>query len=280
MSGFGERLAERARQGSSLVVGIDPHPTRMPVPIAARWRTDPAGALEAWSIGVLEAVGPYVAAVKPQAAFYEAYGSVGWRALESVCARAKELGVPVLLDAKRGDIGSTAEAYARGLLDDDGPLGADAVTVSPWLGPESLEPFVARAAAGKGVFVLVRTSNPGAEAWQIPAAERVAAWIAEANASLGGRPGPVGAVVGATLPGGPWRALLGDAWILAPGIGAQGAGVDDLSGHRRADGGGVLPVAARSVLFADQPEGDDWTERVARRALALTRELAPWENAG
>lgn len=280
MQGFGGRMVERvAAVGTPLVVGLDPHPALLPRSIADRLPGDPAGALTAWSVAVIDALAPTVAAVKPQVAFYEAWGSRGWGALESACARAREVGLPVILDAKRGDIGSTAEAYARATLDDDGPIGADAVTLSPWLGPESLEPFVDRAGSGKGLFVLVRTSNPGAHLWQRASAE-VARWVASTNAGLGGAPGPVGAVVGATVDGRPWRDLLGDAWILAPGIGAQGAGARDLVGHASPGGGGVLPVAARSVLYGSAPEGDDWVANVAIRAREHADALARAENAG
>lgn len=279
MQGFGGRMAHRVDEvGTALVVGLDPHPGRLPRSIADRLGADPEGALVDWSVGVIDAVAPLVAAVKPQVAFYEAWGARGWAALEAACARARQVGLPVILDAKRGDIGSTAEAYARATLDDGGPIGADAVTLSPWLGPESLDPFVQRARHGKGLFVLVRTSNPGADLWQRTSAE-VARWIASTNAELGGGPGPIGAVVGATVDGRPWRSLLGDAWILAPGVGAQGAGAGDLVGHAAAGGSGVLPVAARSVLYGSEPEGDEWVENVATRALEHAHALARAENA-
>ena len=197
--GFGPRLAARVAATAPAVVGIDPHLDRIPgMPTSDR--SAQAAAVAAFSAQVIDAVADVVAAVKPQVAFFEQLGAPGVAALEATCQRAKEAGLLVLLDAKRGDIGSTARAYVRATLDDDGPIGADAVTLSPYLGPESLDPFVAYARAhGKGLFVLLRTSNPGAGPWQreTAIAERVASWVRTVNAD--GR-GTVGVVVGATLP--------------------------------------------------------------------------------
>ena len=218
-----------------------------------------------------------VAAVKPQVAFFEALGSEGVAALEAVVSHAKSAGLIVIVDAKRGDIGSTAEAYAHALVDDAGPLGAHAATVNPYLGPESLQPFALRCHQGKGLFVLVRTSNPGSAAWQCgePAgiAHHVADWIAQQNHACGDL-GPVGAVVGATLGDevAVWRAAMPKAWMLVPGFGAQGAGRDDIAAHMRPDGLGALVVSARSVLFPSEGRDDhDWPSHVAQRARRFAK---------
>lgn len=257
---FGERLAQAVgRVGAPCVVGLDPHLERLPRPLRETFagcagrerRRRAAEAVVTWGEGVLEAVHGRVPMVKPQVAFFEALGGAGWEALEHLCAAARSRGLLVLADAKRGDIGSTAEAYAVALLDDDGPVGADAVTASPYLGPESLAPLLARGEAGKGVFVLLRTSNPGAGELQLAVADRVAGWIREANA--GAAFGRVGAVVGATLAeeAGHWRAALPGTWLLVPGYGAQGATAQHTLPCFTAEGTHALVVSARGVTFPD-----------------------------
>ena len=164
---FSERLLAAANTcGNTACVGIDPHLDRLPAPLIkqATDRRELAEAAQTFGLGVVEAVAGIVPAVKPQVAFFEALGAPGVTALETVIAAARDHGLVVVLDAKRGDIGSTAEAYAQATLDETG-LGVDAVTLSPYLGAESLQPF-ARRCPERGLFVLLRTSNPGAEAWQ------------------------------------------------------------------------------------------------------------------
>ncbi len=266
-AGFVERLEAASRTcGASACVGIDPHLERLPEVLGGG-----AAAARAYGLGVVRACAGVVPAVKPQVAFFEAHGSAGVAALEDVVHAARAAGLLVVLDAKRGDIGTTAEAYAHATIDDDGPTGADAVTVSPYLGRESLDPFAARL-PGKGLFVLLRTSNPGAGAWQrgTPGmADHVAEWLA-ANPSAG-------AVVGATLgdEGRAWRERLPNTWFLVPGYGAQGgdrAAVDVL---RRADGLGALVVSARGVGFpASGRDGADWESLIAERARSFVRDLA------
>jgi len=230
--------------------------------------------------GVIDEVADVVAAVKPQVAFFEALGHDGVRELESVVAHAKAAGLVVVLDAKRGDIGSTAEAYAHACLDDSGPLGADAVTLSPYLGAESMAPFLKRLEAGKGVFVLVRTSNPGSGAWQGTDAEAIAAkvgaWIAAENAKRAASfpYGPVGAVIAATLPeeAGRWRSAMPKSWFLVPGFGAQGADASDVREHLR-EGLGALITSSRGVLFPSSGTEMDWRRGVRERALAFASEV-------
>jgi orotidine-5'-phosphate decarboxylase len=262
---FGRRLARRVAQTAPVCVGIDPHLERVPGWQASQSLREQAAAVEAFGLAAVEAVRDRVAAVKPQVAFFEQLGSHGVGALEAVCAAARERGLLVLVDAKRGDIGSTARAYAMATLDDRGPLRADAVTLSPYLGPESLAPFADYRAAGKGLFVLLRTSNPGAGPWQRDTglAERVAAWVVEQNAD--GR-NAVGVVLGATLPAEAphWRRAVGDAWVLVPGFGAQGAGPDDVRGHFLPGGGGALVTSSRGLLFPQK--GYDAEPVVAIRA--------------
>jgi len=266
MERFEHRLERAVRELEAPVcVGLDPH---------WQWvcagRADPVEAVRSFSLRALDGLVGKVPAVKPQVAFYEALGSGGVAVLEEVVRAAKSAGLIVVLDAKRGDIGSTAEAYAKATLDPDGPVGADSVTLSPYLGPESMAPFCQRTKNGKGLFVLVRTSNPDAEGWQVETglAERVAAWITAENHRLAGEGrGPVGAVIGATHrdEAAQWRLRLPNAWILAPGFGAQGAGVDDIRPLFHGDGGGALIVSARAVLYG--PHGidfDGYPSRVSR----------------
>ena len=166
---FADRVAEAVEsKRTQLVVGLDPVVDQLPVELrggAAAGRAAAAAAVERFCKGIVDAVAPYVAAVKTQVAFFEALGSDGWRALEQVCAYAREAGLLVIVDAKRGDVGSTARAYASAFLEprDREPALADALTVSPFLGRDSLDPFFAACRReGAGVFLLVRTSNPAA----------------------------------------------------------------------------------------------------------------------
>ncbi len=274
-AGFGARLAARVAETAPAVVGIDPHLDRIPgMPTD---RPAQAAAVAAFSARVIEAVADVVAAVKPQVAFFEQLGAPGVAALEETCRRAQDTGLLVLLDAKRGDIGSTARAYVQATLADDGPLGADAVTLSPYLGPESLAPFVDHAKAhDKGLFVLLRTSNAGAGAWQrdTALAEHVASWVREVNRD---GMGTAGVVVGATLPHEAvhWRAAIDDAWMLVPGFGAQGATADDVRGHFLPDGTGALVTSSRAVLFpaSGYDAADSITKSIRVRAKALVDAL-------
>ncbi len=276
LQGFGPRMTARVARTAPAVVGIDPHLSRIPG-MPSGDRAAQAEAVASFSAHVIEAVADVVAAVKPQVAFYEQLGAPGVAALEATCRRAQEAGLMVILDAKRGDIGSTAKAYVQATLADDGPLGADAVTLSPYLGPESLSPFVEHARAhGKGLFVLLRTSNPGAGPWQRDTgiAEQVAAWVREVNAD---GLGTAGVVVGATLPheAPHWRDAVGDAWMLVPGFGAQGATADDVRGHFLAGGSGALVTSSRGVLFPSSgyDAADRLTASIRDRARALVDAL-------
>lgn len=270
---FGERLAEAVRAvGAPAALGLDPHLDRYPARLRARFagrsgaegRAAAASAIREFDAEVLARAAGRVAAVKFQHAFYERLGSPGVAALEAGVARARELGLLVILDGKRGDIASTAAAYAESALHPDGPLGADAMTVNPWMGFDTLEPFAALAERhGRGIFALVRTTNPGSADLQRhgepPAAHKVAAELARLAPRARGASGlsSFGAVVGAQVPADEQRALralMPDAWFLVPGMGAQGASATEALGGARTDRTGSLVVAARSVLF---PDGKD-----------------------
>ncbi len=292
MLSFAERLQAAVERTAPVCVGLDPRLELLPRPLRERFehksgearRLAAAEALADWCAVVIDEVVDRVPAIKPQVAFFEQLGAAGWAVLEVTVAAARRRGLLVILDAKRGDIGSTAEGYARALLDDGGPIGADALTVSPYLGQDSLEPFVDRARAGKGLFVLLRTSNPGGTALQRGAlSEQVATWIRGWNEELAGASGygPVGAVVGATLaeeiPH--WRASMPRTWFLVPGYGAQGASAADCRPCFDARGLGALVNSSRGVTFPTPAERDWYDEAprpVLRRHLdALLADFAP-----
>lgn len=274
VDGFGARLTEQVtRAGNAGCIGLDPSIDRIPGLRREMSPEELADGFRRFCLGVVEIAAALVPVVKPQSAFFEQLGAPGIAALADVIRAARDAGLMVILDGKRGDIGSTAEAYAHAHLDDDGPFGADAATVSPYLGPESMEPWDLRIPSGKGYFVLIRTSNPGAGAWQ--RGTGVAARIAEAVSARSHGPGlgPVGAVVGATLPGGEvalWRSRMPHSWFLVPGFGAQGAGPDDVRPHFLADGLGALVSSSREVLYP--PAGvdpEDYRPAVRARAQSF-----------
>ncbi|GLZ43156.1 orotidine-5'-phosphate decarboxylase [Actinokineospora sp. NBRC 105648] len=247
---FGVRLAEAVAARGPLCVGIDPHPG-----LLDDWGLprDVEG-LERFALTCVEALAGQVAIVKPQSAFFEAHGSRGVAVLERVISGFAGSGTLVLLDVKRGDIGSTMTAYAQAYLADGSPLAADAVTLSPYLGFDSLEPALAEAErTGRGAFVLALTSNPeGASVQRARAGERsVAQSVVDAAAArnAGAAPqGSVGVVVGATVDRTDLDLAGLNGPILAPGLGAQGAGPRDLA---RLFGDAlpfVLPTSSRDVL--------------------------------
>ena len=248
MDGFGSRLAAAVAARGPLCPGIDPHPellTAWGLPVSA-------DGLAAFCDVCVAAYADF-AIVKPQVAFFEAYGSAGFAVLERVIAALRELGVLVLADAKRGDIGSTMAAYAAAWAA-DGPLGSDAVTVSPYLGFGSLQPLLDTAMThGRGVFVLAATSNPeGASVQRASIGDRtVAQSIVDAAAAVNAvdPPGSVGVVVGATLTEVPDVSALGGP-VLVPGVGAQGGRPDALAGLGGARPGQLLPAVSREVLRA------------------------------
>ena len=250
-AGFGQRLTGAISSRGPLCVGIDPHPS-----LLHAWGLEetPAG-VERFAMTALEAVGEDVAVLKPQAAFFEGHGSAGMAVLERVVAAAKDAGALVLLDIKRGDIGSTMTAYAKAYLEEDAPLAADAVTMSPYLGFGSLAPAIGIAEqTGRGVFVLARTSNPEGATLQRAQQESgrgVAQSIVDAAAEVNveTRPmGHVGVVVGATNRSSELDLSHLNGPILAPGLGAQGGTAQSLRAVFGAALSRVLPVTAREVL--------------------------------
>lgn len=235
-----------------LCAGIDPHPGLLD----AWGLTDSVNGLEKFALSAAEALGPEVAAVKPQSAFFERFGSRGIAVLERVVETCREAGALVVLDVKRGDIGSTAQAYAEAYLDPSSPLAVDAITATPYLGFGSLEPMLRTAAAHRnGVFVLALTSNPEGPRFQrartadgATVGGVVLAELRALNASADPM-GSFGAVVGATISG-TTEDLAINGPLLVPGIGAQGGTAADV--HRIFGGclDQVLPSSSREILAA------------------------------
>ena len=251
---FGVRLQERVRDLGPLCVGVDPSSE-----VLTRWgRPDSVEGLEFCALAVLEAVTGVAAVIKPQVAFFERFGSAGYRVLERLIHEAHEADVLVLADAKRGDVDSTNEGYAQAWLSETSPLAVDAVTTSPYLGVAALRPlFDAAAAQGRGVFVVAATSNPEGRALQEARTfeqERVQEMVLRTVAELNQRDeglGSFGVVLGATRdkPAFDLASLRGP--YLVPGLGAQGAGVADVARlFERCEPGTVLVNVARAVLFA------------------------------
>jgi orotidine-5'-phosphate decarboxylase len=277
VTAFGARLRGAIAQHGRLCVGIDPHES-----LLTQWgmETDATGA-RAFGLRVVEAAAGRVGAVKPQVAFFERFGAAGMAALEEVLAAARAAGLLVIADAKRGDIGSTMDAYAAAWLSPGSPLEADALTVSPYLGVGALEgTFELAVAHGKGVFVLAATSNPEAAGLQsatqatatgaAPVAAVVAAEVASAGDRLDGADAgewsSLGLVVGATVDLGERGLATPSARtlpILAPGFGAQGAQPGDLQRTFGPWAAGVIASESRSVLSAGP---DALPARIAERA--------------
>lgn len=247
---FGARLHAAMRERGQFCVGIDPHGS-----LLTAWGLgDDPGGLETFALSVVEAVAPYVSVVKPQSAFYERFGSRGIAVLERVIAESRAAGALVLLDVKRGDIGSTSQAYADAYLDPSSPLAADAITASPFLGFGSLDPMVETARRhDAGLFVLALTSNKeGPEVQQATAADggTVAGAVLDRLRHLNAADEPFGsfgAVVGATI-GDPVENLAINGPLLAPGYGEQGGGPDDLVRIFGSTARQVLASSSRGVL--------------------------------
>ncbi|HEY3867016.1 MAG TPA: orotidine-5'-phosphate decarboxylase [Actinocrinis sp.] len=272
---FGARLRAALDTRGPLCVGVDPHGA-----LLTAWGLgDDVAGLDRFAGTVVEALADRVAVLKPQSAFFERFGSRGIAVLERTIADARSAGALVILDGKRGDIGSTVEAYAQAYLDPASPLFSDALTASPYLGYGSLEPLYAAAEKnGSGVFVLSFTSNPEGASVQrayTQGGETVGAAILAAAAArnAGAVPlGPIGAVIGATLDGVPFDLAALNGPLLAPGLGAQGASAEDL---RKVFGDAlhaVIPSTSREILRRG-PHVADLREAGARAADACRTAL-------
>jgi orotidine-5'-phosphate decarboxylase len=276
--GFSDRLVEAIRRaGAPTCVGLDPVLEKLPSAVRAE---DPVASIRAFCNGVVDAVADHVAAIKPQSACFERYGGAGVHLLAEICRRASDVGLAVVLDAKRGDIGITADHYAAAAVG----CGAHSITVNGYLGPETIVPYLS---AGLGVFVLVRTSNPDSDAIQSQTlrdgrsiAELMADEVARLGASHCGGHGysNVGAVVGATKAsdGRALRRRMPGQVFLVPGYGAQGGTAEDIRAlldDRPECGGGVLVTASRSVIYAGGREESGWARAVEGAAIRFSTEI-------
>lgn len=296
MQNFGDRLAAAVRaRGNPVCVGLDPRHENLPAALVTGIGTHDwpalARAYATFCREVIDVVAGLVPIVKPQAAFFEQLGPAGMQALLETIAYARQRGLLVLLDGKRNDIGTTAAAYAAAYLGPDTAWGCDALTVSPYLGTDSLTPFVdAAARQAAGIFVLVKTSNPGGTLFQDRACDgeplyrhvaRHVEHLAAKTAGVCGY-GSVGAVVGATYPEQlvELRAVLHLAWILVPGYGLQGGTARDVQGAFDSRGLGAIVNNSRGILFAYEREpyraryGEArWQDAVADATRTMIDEL-------
>ena len=303
MDHFADRLVAAIQaKGNAVCVGLDPRWEFLPQEVRARHGdgtlSGVARAFEEFCARVIDVVAPLVPAVKPQSAFFEACGPAGMVVLQRLLRRARQGGLVTILDGKRNDIAATASAYADAAfagitLNESQHLvwDADALTVNPYLGRDAMEPFLQSARrSGRGLFVLVRTSNKGAGQFQdldcggkplyLHVAEAVGAWGRENLGSSGF--GDVGAVVGATTPAelAAVRGVLPNTFFLVPGLGAQGGTAADTSAAFRADGLGALVNNARGILFSYPPAEPAWEEKVEEATRSTVHALAAWTPMG
>jgi orotidine-5'-phosphate decarboxylase len=296
VSVFPDRLAEAVdRKRTQLLVGLDPRVELLPVELRGEAHVSRGAAADAcarFCRGLVDAVAPYVVGVKLQLAFFEALGADGLRAFEDACAYSRSAGLLVVADGKRADIGSTARAYADAYLEqrEDGHPPVDALTVNPYLGSDSIEPFVASCRrSGTGLFCLVKTSNAGSADVQgatlsdgRPLWHHVAELVNGWGEGLVGERGlsSIGAVVGATYPRAvaEARKLMPQAVLLLPGIGAQGATPADVARAFTSGPASALVPVSRSVIYAFRVDGADWRKAAAAEAARLRREV--WSVSG
>ncbi len=280
MKNFATRLCRAVDQKNNpVMVGLDPRPDHFPEPFRTRAQQsvgEAAAAMVEYHRELLQVLAPKVPVIKPQAAFFEALGADGYRAMLDAVAYAKELGMMVVLDAKRGDIGSTSTAYAEAYFSGAACPPADALTINPYLGEDACQPFLEVAKQyGSGLFILVKTSNPGAGLFQDHGTPSLADRVAEAVHRWGqdqlndeGTWSSVGAVVGATRPDEleHFRKLMPNTPILLPGFGFQGGSAEGLQAAFDRNGHGGIVNNSRGILWAH--ERDDlqhlanWQDRV------------------
>jgi orotidine-5'-phosphate decarboxylase len=293
---FADRLLEAIEaKRSHVVLGVDPDYDLLPPQVRDAHEQKRYGSEAEMKVAcyrdflkaLLDVLASEAVAVKVQIAYFEALGAPGYALYEEVVAGARELGYLVIADVKRGDIGSTAEAYARAHLE---VAGADAVTVNPYFGTDGMEPFLRRARQdGKGVFVLVKTSNPSSAEIQDldlfsgePVYGRVAELVNTWGLGTVGARGyrAVGAVVGGTHPaqGVALRRQMPGVPLLVPGYGAQGATADDISGFFDASGTGAVVNSARAILYAYRKRPGDWRTAALRESQEMRAAL--WKAAG
>ena len=287
---FGQRLQTAVlKKGNSVCVGLDPRADLLPEPLDATANCDSiAKAYEKFCCQIIDTVGELVPVVKPQAAFFEALGPAGCVALANVNRHAQQAGLIVIMDAKRGDIGSTAEAYAAAYLTGErSPWYCDALTVNPFLGDDTLAPMVTECQrSGTGIFVLVKTSNQGSHFIQQAkvnsgdVSQQIAGWIRGQNedelVNSALTFGCTGAVVGATYPQQleQLRAEIPNGWLLIPGYGAQGGTATDIAAAWNSNGLGAIVNSSRGIIFAYRNKdfiGHDWQNGVrdaTRRMIA------------
>lgn len=282
---FADRLLEACREKESpICVGLDPVFDRLPESLRG---DDPVAAIETFCQGVIESIADTAPCVKLQSACFERYLTAGHDVYLRITAMARERGLVVIGDAKRGDIGISAAHYAAGCLDDhDGSPGPDALTINAYFGKDGIDPFVQVAAEkGKGLFALVRTSNPGGDALQsqqLADGRSVADCVAQIVADIGsndvGESGYslLGAVVGATKPqdAARLRELMSQQIFLVPGFGAQGGGADDVRACFKSDGTGAIITASRSVIYAfAKSDSADWKSAIRDAAIDMKQQV-------
>lgn len=286
MKPFSDRLVDAVRaKNSRVVVGLDPRIENLPEEFRLGLGGGPEAAADAvrrWGMRIIDIVAPHAVAVKPQIAFYEMFGAAGVAAYGALCSYARRKEVLVIGDVKRGDVPDTAKAYAAAHLE---AFDCDAITINPYLGSDSVAPFLeASKKRGGGLFVLVKTSNPGSADFQDLmvgdrplheiVAERVATWGRELMGESGYS--SVGAVVGATHPrqAAALRKVLPKAFFLVPGYGAQGGTAADVKACFNEGGLGAIVNASRSVIFAHEKARDvEWPKAVENAVVKMKGDL-------